>query len=397
MAYYKDDEFEQWLRNDSQRWNDDAAVSSYKSGMGSLIVWLDNHKGLWKVTGGTTIYNFDKYIRNINTISDRESLFSAILNIIQKEIENNPSNKATLQNYKSYLSAYEDFISTVPFEQSAQGLNTTHQKILKNNSSVATYSHDELIQEFIGRITSQDRISMSKDVMFPISLIRKLWPVGTLSWARSVCENIYLIVDDGSNIKELQIKEIDRLKILKSGEVQVFDKSMKYVLLTSYSDPYERLIVNPISNPGQLCYKRKRTETGLSCIIPQSSYFVDNNQNIRDEHNPKQVYLWHVKKMKARSIGDIAIDHDVPISLVLAQNGKSLKSLKQISDLYREISARFGLPVTSKNARVFNSALKPQDESRFKIIGFPFNDLEKIRKEKLVLMSSRENCIKSDS
>lgn len=397
MAYYKENEFEQWLIKDSKRWNDAAGVSSYKSGVGSLIVWLDKNKQLWKVTGGTRVYDFQKYLKLINETSDRETLFSAVLNIIQKAIDKNIHQKTTFQNYKSYLSAYEDFIRTLPFEQSANGLNPTHKKLLKNNSSVATYSHDELIEEFSGRITCQDRISMSKDVMFPISLIRKLWPNDTIDWAKSVCENIYLIVQaSNKKIKEIQIKNISSLKISKSGEVKVNDNNgIDYDLLTSYSDPYEKLIVGP--NSGQMYYKRKRTKTDLSCDIPTTSYFVDKNQNIIDGHDHTNVYLWHVKKMIVSSIGDVVIDHDVPISLVLTQKGKSLKNMKSISDLYRQISATLGLSVTSKNARDFNSKLSASDETDFINIGFPSKDLSIIGKEKLVLMSSRENNIKSDS
>ena len=110
--YYKEDEFENWLENDTVRWSDPKSVSSYKSGVRSMIIWVDANKHLWKTTSGTLFLGFEDYLKIIDSDKDRETFFSAVLNIIQKGIDKDPSNKTTLQNYKSYLCAYEDFLET---------------------------------------------------------------------------------------------------------------------------------------------------------------------------------------------------------------------------------------------------------------------------------------------
>ena len=85
--YYKEDDFEQWLINDNDRWNDPSSVSSYKSGVGSMIDWVNRHKFLWKTIGGTKVQDFEWYLQNIGSVADRDTFFSAVLNIIQIEIK----------------------------------------------------------------------------------------------------------------------------------------------------------------------------------------------------------------------------------------------------------------------------------------------------------------------
>ena len=255
MAYYKENDFEQWLQNDPKRWNDAASVSSYKSGMRSFISWIDDkeNKVLWNSAGNTKFRSFQFYISRIDKEKVLSTFFSALDNIIKKSIEQS-SYKSVLQNYKSYLSAYEQFCKwyyTYNKYPSNAGLPDSQLKFLRKNSSSVTYSHDELIDEFSGRILLQDRISTIKNVLFPIRLINNLWQDKASQWAKQVSENIYLIVKDEKNvIKEIQIKDIISLEILKSGSVKVSVKNhidsdtndsdsnsiLVYTLLTSYSE-----------------------------------------------------------------------------------------------------------------------------------------------------------------
>ena len=257
--YYKEDEFKQWLEDDNDRWNDPTSVSTYKSEVGSMIDWVNQNKGLWKTTGGTKFQNFEWYLQNINCDTDRDTFFSAVLNIIQKEINKNPENKSRLQNFKSYLCAFEDFYRDEGFPQSSS-ISVAQRNMLRQNSSCATYSKDELIKEFQGRVLFQDRISMSKNILFPIRLITKLWSEDSNTWAEGVCENILIIVKDinSGEISEKRISQIETLRIEKTGEVEVIidkDKN-KYIMCTSYSDPYEHA---KIEN-GKIKYIKKRTD-----------------------------------------------------------------------------------------------------------------------------------------
>lgn len=392
--YYKEAEFENWLENDTVRWSDPKSVSSYKSGVRSMIDWVDHNKDLWKTTSGTLFQGFEYYLKNIDNDKDRETFFSAVLNIIQKGIDKDPSMKTTLQNYKSYLSAYEDFFRNEAYPGS--GLNTSQRKMLRQNSSCATYSKDELISEFKGRVLSQDRISTSKPILFPIRLIAKLWNYESEAWAKGICENIWVIVKNVQSLKicEIQIKNIETLRIEKSGEVIIKDAvNNEYKMCTSYSDPYEYMKIEC----GQIHFIKKRTIV-LECAIPKNGYIIDKNKNIIDSKT-KQIIMWHVKPVKIKSIGDIVIDHDIPISQVLIDKKKILSKLLVISNSYRSLSCKYGLKVSAKEVNKFCKALDRDGKSKagLCVVGYPQNDMNLVGKCKLVLMEKDENSKKSDN
>jgi hypothetical protein len=400
--YFKEDDFKQWLEDDNDRWNDSTSVSSYKSGVGSMINWVNNNKGLWKTTGGTKVQDFEWYLQNIGSVADRDTFFSAVLNIIQIEINKNPKNKSTLQNYKSYLCAFEEFFRNETYPPLS--ISASQKKVLKNNSSCATYTQAELINEFKGRILTQDRISMSKPILFPIRLISKLWPVDSDIWAEGVCKNIYIIVQDtksSNNIFEKRIKDIETLKIEKTGEVKVKIKNDNndYIMCTSYSDPHEYTKIEIENDKIKYKYISKRKEIKVKeCDIPQDGYIIDKNKNIRD--SKKKIILWHVKPVKIKRLGDIAIDHDIPISLVLKEKERKLSTLLTMSDVYRTLSYKYELKVSANE--VNNFCKKIDEDGRNRLLNavnlkLLAEDLKLIGKYKLVLMSKDENSQKSDS
>lgn len=397
MAYYKEKEFDDWLAD-----NYPSSAPSYKSGVGSFINWIDSNKSQWKNPSSLKVKNFEDYLRDTKEMSERDTLFSAALNILQKEIQKAKKNISpsipitTLQNYKSFLSAYEEFLRSEPFEPKAPGIKQNHLSLLRKNSSNATYTRDELIKEFTNRILTQDRISLSKEILFPIRLIRKLWKADAEAWANDVCNNIWLILQSYTPVKtfcQKQIKDIETLSIKRNGEVIVTINNALYTLCTSYSDPHEYLKVNC----NRLEYYRKRKPVfGLNCIIPTGGYIIDKNQNVIDSVT-KRIVLWHIKPVKIKALGDIAIDHDIPISLVLKEKKKKLTELKKISKAYCDISATNNLSVTAANANKFCSKLNASNVCTFRGIGYPQADMSEIGKCKLVLMEKVENSMKSDS
>ena len=391
--------FEQWLKNVSDRWNDPASVSSYKSGVGSMIKWVNENKDLWETSGGTKVQDFEWYLQNIGSVADRDTFFSAVSNIIQIGIENNRGKKSILQNWKSHLCAFEAFFKNKGYLESSAPLSDSQKRMLKNNSSCATYTQEELIKEFQGRILTQDRISMSKTILFPIRLMTRLWPESK-DWAKSVCENIYLIVQDinSGEISEKKINQIETLRIAKTGKVEVIidkDKN-KYIMCTSYSDPHEFIKID--KDKATIKYIKKRSEK-LCCDIPKEGFIIDKNKNIRDSEN--KIILWHVKPVNIRRLGDIAIDHDIPISLVLKEKERKLSTLLTMSDVYRTLSYEYGLKVSANEVNNFSKNFFKKGGSQILISKgvkvFPKEEMDMIGKCKLVLMSKDENSQKSDS
>ena len=395
--------FEQWLKNVSDRWNDPASVSSYKSGVGSMIKWVNENKDLWETSGGTKVQDFEWYLQNIGSVADRDTFFSAVSNIIQIGIENNRGKKSILQNWKSHLCAFEAFFKNKGYLESSAPLSDSQKRMLKNNSSCATYTQEELIKEFQGRILTQDRISMSKTILFPIRLITRLWPDDSKKWANGVCKNISLIVQKKGTEKifEKQIKDIEALKIEKKGEVTVKVDNDKndYIMCTSYSDPYEYTKIEIENDKIKYKYISKRKEIKVKeCDIPQDGYIIDKNKNIRD--SKKKIILWHVKPVKIKRLGDIAIDHDIPISLVLKEKERKLSTLLKMSDVYRTLSYMYELKVSANE--VNNFCKKIDEDGRNRLLNavnqkWLAEDLKLIGKYKLVLMSKDENSQKSDS
>ncbi len=397
MGIYKERDFKQWLKSDPDRWNSPASVSSYATGMGSLINWFDTNIANVVKSGSIKFQKFEWYLKNIDSQSDRDTFFSAVWNLIQAEIKNNPSNKSTLQNYKSYLNAYQNFFQNVGFP-SKKSFKKANKTLLQKYSSCIVYSQADLINEFKRRILTQDRISISKPILFPIRLINNsnFWHENAETWAADVCKNIWLIVKDKqNNIKEIQILNVETLQILKSGQVIIKDlNENEYTLQTSYFDPHEYLWVDN----NKIEYRRKRSGTGLLYAIPNKPWGIDKNQNIINQK--KRIIMWHVKDVKIKRIGDLAIDHDIPISLYLKANVKKLTLLRILSDEYRRISGNYNLKVSATNANAFIKKLSQNDISDLKKVCnnlFPSKDMKIIGNCKLVLMSKEENSIKSDN
>jgi hypothetical protein len=106
--------------------------------------------------------------------------------------------------------------------------------------------------------------------------------------------------------------------------------------------------------------------------------------------------------MKINTLSDIAIDRDIPISLILKENKEDLKNLKRLSDKYKELSAQYGLKVSAKEVKKFYKKIKENskvDELKNTCCNgnFPIGDMKIIGDSKLVLMAKDENTMKSDS
>lgn len=267
-------------------------------------------------------------------------------------------------------------------------------RIIKRNSKEVTFSRDELIYEFVSRLTSQDRISSSKNILFPIRLMNKIWKKETQDWAKNYAENIYIIISYQNSFKEIQIKDIESMKIKSSKEVSVLYKADTCKVYTSYSDPYEHIVVNPKSK--EIQYYRKRTPISDMKASFYDSFEIDSKQNII---NNKKKIIWHVKPMVVAHLGEIAIDHDIPIALILEEKQTQLAGLAKITNIYKGISANHNLSVSQKNANNFSKSYSEEFKTTASAnnVKFPTKDMNILSRCKLVLMQGDENGKKSDN
>lgn len=387
-------EFNDWLGNDS-------TAKSYKSGMSQLVKWYNNDV-VAAVKGN--VKNFPDFFDTLKQINDDDivnTFFSFVRVQLHKKIiasssETNPT-KETLYNWISYLNSFQEFWSESE-SQLRQISNHTIAKgvldILKKNSQDVTFSCEELISGFVSRLTSQDRISSSKKILFPIRLMNKIWKEETQQWANEYAKRIYMIIKYQNNLKEIQITNITSMNIKSGKEVSVKYKGETCIVYTSYSDPYERLVVNNINK--ELQYYRKRTPIIDMKASFSDSFEVDSKQNIIIDREP---IIWHVRPMVVAHLGEIAIDHDIPIALVLEENENRLKGLAKITNIYKCISERNNLSVSPKNAKNFSKlhSTEFKEEATKENVGFPSEDMTFLSQCKLVLMQGDENGKKSDN
>lgn len=375
-----------------------ATANSYKSGMSALIKWYDSTI----VKGVKGIKNFPSFFDALENI-DNEDIANTFFSFIQVQLHkkitsststSNPS-KETLYNWVSYLTSFQAFwIKNELQNVTTKGIAKGVLKILKKNSEDVTYSHDELISEFVMRLTTQDRLSSAKSILFPIRLMNKIWKIDTQEWASKYAEEIYIIIKYQGRFEEVQINDIVSLNIKSWNEVSVIYKGEKCIVYTSYSDPYERLVVD--SKQQTIQYYRKRTAINDMSATFSDRFEIDSKQNVIVN---KEKIIWHVKPMTVAHLGEIAIDHDIPIALILEEKEKQLKQLEQITVIYKQISNMNGLTVSQKNANEFSSKYSTDfsREAQAQNVGFPKGDMTTLSKCKLVLMQGDENGRKSDN
>lgn len=383
--------FNDWLGNDS-------TAKSYKSGMTQLVNWYNNDV-VNEVKGN--VKNFPGFFESLEQINDDDivnTFFSFVRVQLHKKIIASSSKttptKETLYNWISYLNSFREFWIESQLQQiSNHTIANGVLDIFNKTSQDVTFSSKELIKVFVSRLTSQDRISSSKKILFPIRLMNKIWKKETQDWAKKYAEKIYIIIEYKNNLKEIQIKDITSMNIKSGKEVRVKYNGETCIVYTSYSDPYEHLVVNPTKK--ELQYYRKCKPIDMKASF-HDSFEVDSKQNIIID---RKTIIWHVRPMVVAHLGEIAIDHDIPIALILEEKEKQLLGLEKITNIYKSISERNNLSVSQKNANKFSKLYSQdfQNEAAKDDVQFPFKDMEILSRCKLVLMQGDENGKKSDN
>ena len=384
--------FNDWLCNDS-------TAKSYKSGMTQLVNWYNNNV-VNEVKGN--VKNFPGFFESLEQINDDDivnTFFSFVRVQLHKKIIASSSKttptKETLYNWISYLNSFQEFWIESQLQQiSNHTIANGVLDIFNKTSQDVTFSKDVLIKVFVSRLTSQDRISSSKKILFPIRLMNKIWKKDTQDWAKDYAENIYMIIKYKNNLKKIKIKDITSMNIKSGKGVSVKYNGETCIVYTSYSDPYEHLVVNPTKK--ELQYYRKRTPIIDMKASFHDSFEVDSKQNIIID---RKTIIWHVRPMVVAHLGEIAIDHDIPIALILEEKEKQLLGLEKITNIYKSISERNNLSVSQKNANNFSKLYSQdfQNEAANENVDFPSDDMDILKRCKLVLMQGDENGKKSDN
>lgn len=261
--------------------------------------------------------------------------------------------QSTVDNYASALARYIDFLVDIILTGRLTTLlgkvPTTHvTSISLPGIPILSYSRDDLVGVFKARLRTQDRFPIA-GVYFPIRLIKKI--ISSASGGRNWL-SVWL-TRYARGIRILGKKEIYRV-----GEIDSLDIHGKAVYVNVKSD-------------------RVLTET----------------TSIR-RPNPDL--------MQAITLADISINHDVPISIMLAAgNWHALDVIKKMVDSWYRVNRPNAHSIKQGDANaiaqgVFADFLKLPPAQKKKLIDGLKKDLERIAISPLTLMERGENSRKNN-
>ena len=196
------------------------------------------------------IYKSDPFFDIIKFLKEKPNISLAIVQSLAKNLCNEvlqtkilPNiNPHSLDDYKTAVRSYVNFMTEIIMDF-IEG-NSTDENIAANTtqnesdefvfekSSTIVEDRESLVSNFKQRLSTQNRLSQSKKVFFPIALIRKLFVIKNKSyekdnyfdeWLESSINNIYMLSETESytfsQIAKLEITSDNKVKaILKNGE-----------------------------------------------------------------------------------------------------------------------------------------------------------------------------------
>lgn len=259
----------------------------------------------------------------------------------------NDLSQKTIDNYGTALARYIDFLmDLIKNGILPAGPSSSNFVNLPKNASMH-YTRDELVKTFSVRLITQDRFPV-RGVYFPIRLIKK----------------IILSANGGSRWFELWVKRYARgIRVLAKKEIYRIGEIESLDIFNG------RVYVN----------------TKADQVLTETS---------PNRPNPDE--------MRASTLADIAINHDVPISLLLAAGGwHALDQLKQMVDNWYATYNPGATSILQGDANdiaqgVYAVIMNLPVAQRQALIYGLKKDLQRIAISPLTLMERGENSRKND-
>lgn len=233
------------------------------------------------------------------------------MSIIERLIEifeDNFLNKTVLtSDHRSYLRQFFKYLRNLDNKKfiyyKKELLKNESQKFSKKETALINnniYYHDQLVTKFRNRLRTQDRISGDK-IWLPLRYIAKIY-------SRAVKFNKL----DKNLFLEWLNRTTDKINVHYEGTT----KTINNCLLEDID--YIKLKKEPNKNEYKAFVKIKNIEDPKEILTPTGK----GNRKV---------------SMKVKSIRDIAIDHVIPIDLILKSKEKHLKMLKMVSTSYKNL------------------------------------------------------------
>lgn len=362
--------------------------------------------------------SYKSYIKALNNYFDKianlkfkgQNIFDALPSIVAQDMKNETSYASTIltllfhvpypnkpingfskkywQNCRSALKQFIDYISSDSYQSKCVGVKPSTKKDVDNYvkmlMSIATkqvYDYNMLFAVFLSRIRTQDRYPVGGRFFLPIRILSKLFNKSNQKkyWndlLKEYIDGIKFYYDEGKtgkNIKCCVLKDINHLYIENDESVWITIKGTK-----------ER--------------KRLYTQTAAGIINKMNSsstlppyvlHFLLTTTPVTTSSVP--LY----KPQYAKSLRDINIQHDTPISVYLKNvHGSKVPTLSDLCGFIRRFCEEQGIELLQKNASEIsaNFDLPSNIRNRGKFIANLFDEIKKIFDlHPLSIMDEHEN------
>lgn len=351
------------------------------------------------------------YFGNIENLKfEGQNIFDAIPSIVAQDIKNETSYASTILtllfhvpypnkeiigfskkywlNCRSALKQFIEYISSDSYQNKCVGVKPSSKKNVDNYvkmlMSVATkqvYDYNMLFAVFLSRIRTQDRYPVGGNFYFPIRILNKLFNKSNqkINWNKLLKKYIdgikfyYKEGKTGGNIKCCVLKNINHLYIDDDGEVWITIKGVK---------GRKRLYTQTAAG---IINKMNSSST----LPPYVLHFLLTTTPVTTSSVP--LY----KPQEAKSLRDINIQHDTPISVYLKNvHGSEIPNLSDLCGFIRCFCKEQDIELLQKNASEIsaNFDLPSNIGNREKFIAKLFNDIKKIFDlHPLSIMDEHEN------
>lgn len=239
-------------------------------------------------------------------------------------------NPKTLKNYKSAVSKLGVFFEQRIYRK--QGTKTFTKAI------ISAYRYDELLDNFLFRMETQDRVYPKKHCCFPCRLFKMIY--GKNSTYNKMMKDTVDATTFVTNAGHFSLSQVDKLQINK-GHSAILIHDAAYDV---YTEVYKK---------------------GVS---------------------------YGFQKATAKTLPELSLDHDKPMVELVVENIDNLPELKRLCDAFLTFKAACGLAgskLTTQFYKTIYPALKVDEDQMLKDIAVIFKDIH------LTVMETKYNSSKN--
>lgn len=319
-SLFLEEDFKEWLKANGMKGNSSASTVSRIKSL--------NQDFLCKLIPGKTVDILDQLPRFIRETEDKTSLLLdkliARVNHATEHPQTVAIHPATLRYMRRAFFLYAQFIKEkinnrdTTETRARQEEENELEKWTISGTEATNYEYDEIENNFRQRLLSQDRISESKSIFFPIRLIRRIF---TLNDTLEQLKN--------PNSPNLELKWLYRWADNYAATAKaITDKGM----FTLADIDWLEIASQP------------RTTTVL---LPDGKKAVLQTQTDKGETLPMEVV----------SLDEITIDHTPSMAEVLNTKASELPALAQLTNVVRKQAQEKDIPLNMDNLSRLNNAV----------------------------------------